>query len=118
MSLHAFLGVVVVAVAVVGALLAALVRNRPAAVPAVRVFVRLCGAAAAVQAVVGLVLLIAGERPAEWIHLFYGAATVAPIPIAEAYGRRSRLRNQAMPLLIGSAATALFGLRAVTTGNT
>src|ERR1700676_3210024 len=80
-SLHARLGVAVVIVAAAGALLVLLARRRPAMVPTVRVFVCLCGALAALQAVIGLVVLAIGERPAEGIHLFYGAATVLPIPL-------------------------------------
>lgn len=117
MTIHARLGVAVVVVAVAGALLVLLARSRPALLPSVRVFIWLCAAAAALQAVVGLVLLAIGERPAEGIHLFYGAATVVPIPLAELYARRSPARDEALVLLVGVAATALFGLRAVTTGS-
>jgi asparagine N-glycosylation enzyme membrane subunit Stt3 len=117
-SLHARLGVAVVIVAAAGALLVLVARRRPEMVPTVRVFVRLCGALAALQAVIGLVLLAIGERPAEGIHLFYGAATVLPIPLAELYAKRFPARNETMLLLYGAAATALFGLRAATTGNT
>jgi hypothetical protein len=116
-TIHARLGVAVVVVSAVGALLVLLARGRPDLVPTVRVFVRLCGAAAAVQAIVGVVLLAIGERPAEGIHLFYGAATVLPIPLAELYARRFPARNETMLLLGGVVATALFGLRAITTGN-
>lgn len=117
MSLHARLGVAVILVAVVGALLALLARARPSYIPTVRVFVRLCAAAAAVEALIGLVMLIGGQRPAEAIHFFYGAATVISIPAAELLARRVRPESEMMYLLAGVAATALFGLRAVTTGN-
>jgi hypothetical protein len=116
-SLHARLGVAVILVAVVGALLALLARARPSYIPTVRVFVRLCAAAAAVEALIGLVMLIGGQRPAEAIHFFYGAATVISIPAAELLARRVRPESEMMYLLAGVAATALFGLRAVTTGN-
>jgi hypothetical protein len=118
MSIHARLGVAVVAVAVVGALLTLLARNRPAVYPTVRVFVQLCAAAAAVEAVIGLVLVIGGQRPAEAIHFFYGAATVIPIPLSERMASRAHSRSETLYLLAGAAATALFGLRAVTTGST
>jgi asparagine N-glycosylation enzyme membrane subunit Stt3 len=117
-SLHARLGVAVVIVAAVGALLVLVARRRPDMVPTVRVFVRLCGALAALQGLIGVVLLAIGERPAEGIHLFYGAATVIPIPLAELYAKRFPASNETMLLLYGAAATALFGLRAATTGNT
>jgi hypothetical protein len=117
MSVHARLGVVVVAVAVVGALLTLLARSRPSAIPTVRVFVRLCAGTAAVEALIGLAMVVGGQRPAEAIHFFYGAATVIPIPAAEVLARRRDSRSATLYLLSGAAATALFGLRAVTTGS-
>lgn len=117
MSIHARLGVAVIAVAVVGAILVLVARGRPGALPMVRVFVRLCAATAALEAVVGIVLLLLGNRPAEGIHFFYGAATVIPIPLAEAMARRNHLADETWLLLAGAVATALFGLRAVTTGG-
>jgi hypothetical protein len=116
-SIHARLGVAVVAVAVVGALLTLLARNRPGVYPTVRVFVQLCAAAAAVEAVIGLAMVIGGQRPAEGIHFFYGAATVIPIPLADRLARRAHPSSETLYLLAGAAATALFGLRAVTTGS-
>ena len=117
MSFHARLGVAVILVAVVGVVLALIARARPGAAPTVRVFVRLCAAAAAVEALIGLAMVVSGQRPSEAIHFFYGAATVLPIPIAEAMGRRRAPRAQVTYLLYGAAATALFGLRAATTGS-
>lgn len=117
MSIHGRFGVAVILVAAVGALLVLFARFRPAYIPTMRVFVRLCAAAAVVEALVGVALLVAGHRPTETIHLFYGAATVIPIPAAELLARRARPEAEVMYLLAGVAATALFGLRAVTTGN-
>jgi hypothetical protein len=116
-SVHARLGLAVILVAVVGVVLAFVARSRPGAVPTVRVFVRLCSAAAAVEAFIGLVMVVSGQRPAEALHFFYGAATVLPIPISEAMGRHRGPRSEMLYLLYGAAATALFGLRAATTGS-
>jgi hypothetical protein len=116
-SVHARLGIAVLVVAAVGALLALLARNRPGAIPTVRVFVRLCAAAAAVEAFIGLAMVVAGQRPAEAIHLFYGAATVIPIPAADMLARRVHPHAEMLYLLAGATATVLFGLRAVTTGS-
>ena len=115
-SVHARLGVAVILVAVIGAGLVLVARARPDALPTVRVFVRLCTAAAALEAVIGIVLLILGNRPSEGIHFFYGAATVVPVPLAGLLGRGARPGDETWYLLAGVAATALFGLRAVTTG--
>ena len=116
MTLHARLGLAVVAVAAVGAVLVLLARGRRDLVPTVRVFVRLCAVTAVIQAVIGLVLLAVGDRPSQGIHLFYGAATVVPIPLANLYARYSPAQKETMVLLAGVVATALFGLRAATTG--
>jgi len=116
-SVHARLGIAVLVVAAVGALMALLARNRPGAIPTVRVFVRLCAGAAAVEAFIGLAMVVAGQRPADAIHFFYGAATVIPIPAAEALARRVHPQSEMRYLLVGAISTALFGLRAVTTGN-
>lgn len=117
MTVHARLGLAVVLVAVVGVLLLLVARSRPGMMPMVRVFVRLCAAAAGLQAVIGLVLLATGDRPSQWLHLFYGAATVVPVPIAERYARNSPARDATLVLLVGAAAMVLFGIRAITTGS-
>jgi hypothetical protein len=117
MSIHGRFGVAVIVVSVVGIALVLLARARPASIPTVRVFVRLCAAAAALEAVIGIVLVIAGNRPTETIHFFYGAATVIPIPAADLLARRMQPHAEMTYLLAGVVATALFGLRAVTTGN-
>ena len=118
MSVHARFGVAVVVVAAVGALLVLWARARPSAIPTVRVFVQLCAVAAALEAVLGLVMVVTGNRPGQAIHYFYGAATVIPIPAAGLLARRVNPGSEMLYLLAGVAATALFGLRAVTTGST
>jgi hypothetical protein len=101
----------------VGAVLVLVARGRPNALPTVRVFVRLCAVAAALEAVVGLILVATGDRPAEGIHFFYGAATVVPIPLAQLMARRVSARDEMLYLLAGTVATVLFGFRALTTGS-
>jgi hypothetical protein len=116
-SLHGRIGVAVIVVSVVGAALALVARRRPGNIPTVRVFVRLCAATAAVEALIGIALVIGGHRPTEAIHYFYGAATVVPIPAADLLARRLKPEAEMVYLLAGVVATALFGLRAVTTGS-
>lgn len=117
MSVHARLGIAVIVVSLIGGVLALVARSRPDLIPTVRVFVRLCAATAGVEAVIGLIMLATGQRPAEAIHFFYGAATVVPIPAAELLARRVRPRDEMLYLLAGAAAMVLFGIRAMTTGN-
>jgi len=116
-TLHARLGVAVILVAAVGSELVLLARARPGWLPTVRVFVRLCAVAAALEAAIGLGLLVAGNRPAQGIHLFYGAATVLPVPAAQLLARRVGARDELLYLLAGTVAIVLFGIRAITTGG-
>ncbi|MHB8719687.1 MAG: hypothetical protein ACYDAC_12485 [Candidatus Dormibacteria bacterium] len=116
-AVHQRLGVAVLIVAVVAALLVIAAAARPHLMPTVRAFVRLCAAAAGIQVAVGLLLLAVGDRPAQAIHLFYGAATVVSIPAAAALGRRARGREELFYLLGGVVVMALMAFRAIATGS-
>lgn len=116
MSIHARLGTAVIVVSAVGGILVLFARRRADAGPTVRVFVRLCALTAGIEAGIGLVLLALGHRPVEGIHYFYGAATVISVPAAELLARRGRPADEPWVLFAGVVATALFALRAVTTG--
>jgi hypothetical protein len=116
-NLHQRLGIGVVLVAVAGTVLVLMAARRRELMPTVRVFLRLCAATAAVEALVGLLLLVSGHRPGQAIHYFYAVATVIPMPAADVLARRVHARNEVLYLLAGAVATVLFGLRAVTTGS-
>ena len=116
-AIHQRLGVAVLVVAVAGAVLVLVASARPNAMPTVRAFVRLCAAAAGLQVLTGLLLLLIGDRPSEGIHLFYGAATVVAVPAAAALGRHARGREETFYLLGGIVVMALMAVRAITTGS-
>lgn len=116
MQLHDRFGFIVTFVAVVGALAAVAALLRPAWMPAVRAYLRLTVAAVALQAVIGIVLVITGARPSQGIHWFYGAATLLAMPVAFAIGGRMSAREEPLWMAGGAVATVLLATRAITTG--
>ncbi|MBV8195279.1 MAG: hypothetical protein JOY80_07095 [Candidatus Dormibacteraeota bacterium] len=116
MIVHDKLGVVVLIVAVIGALAAVVALLRPHLLPMVRVYLRLTAGLAAVQVVVGVVLVIGGMRPSQGIHWFYGAATLISLPLAMWIGSRLGSREEPLWVMGGAVATVLFALRAIGTG--
>jgi hypothetical protein len=113
MVIHQRFAYVVIAVAAAGSVWAVLTLFRPAMLPALRTYLRLTVAAAGVQVIVGLVLVIGGQRP-QPLHWFYGAATLLALPGAIALGGRVG-RDQRIWLIGGAIAAVLFAARAVTT---
>lgn len=68
------------------------------------------------EAAIGAVLFIRGARPAEWLHLVYGVAALAVLPLAGslAIGRSPTARTA---VIAGGALVALILLwRLVSTG--
>lgn len=116
MIIHDRFGVVVTLIAAVGALLAVLSLLRPRLLPAIRVYLQLTAATAGVQVIIGIVLVIAGQRPSQLLHWFYGAATLLAIPIAMYIGRSRTQREEALWVVGGAVAALLFAFRAIATG--
>src|ERR1700680_1161573 len=115
MVIHQRLGYIFVAVAAAGSAWALLTLLRPAMLPALRIYLRLTVAAVAVQVVVGLVLVITGQRP-QPLHWFYGAVTLLALPLALAVGGRVG-RDERIWLTGGAVVTVLFALRAIATAT-
>jgi len=113
MVIHQRLAYIVIAVAAVGSAWALLTFYRPAMQPALRAYLRLTVAAMAAQVVVGLVLVITGQRPHP-LHWFYGAATLLALPVALAIGGKAG-RDERLWLIGGAVVTVLFALRAIAT---
>ena len=101
--------------AAAGALLALLSMWRAGILAPLRVYLRLMLVTVALQVVVGLVLVITGNRP-PLLHWVYGAATLAALPVATLGGRKRGEREEQLWLVGGAVATALLAFRAVTTG--
>jgi heme A synthase len=84
--------------------------------PALRAYLRLTELAIVVQALVGLALFFAGNRPVDSLHWFYGPAVLLSLPVAWTLTRGSGERREAFGLLFGSLAVFLFSIRAIGTG--
>lgn len=68
----------------------------------------------AVGAVTGLVMLAAGDRPDDGLHLLYGAVAVLVLPLVRLWGPLSRRR--ALAVGAGGIVLALLVLRLFQTG--
>jgi hypothetical protein len=78
--------------------------------------------AAGVQAVIGIVLLLAGRRPTTWLHFVYGFGPIAIFLVAHGLARELK-RSGSTPSIppwavFGAASFICFGLsmRALMTG--
>ncbi|MHB8490437.1 MAG: hypothetical protein ACYDCS_14135 [Candidatus Dormibacteria bacterium] len=116
MLVHDRLGFIVSVLAFVGALAALASLVRPQLLATVRVYLILATGVVALQAAVGLVLVLTGSRPAQLLHWFYGAATLVALPLTAWIGRRRPARAEQLWIVGGAVATFLFALRAIATG--
>jgi len=113
---HDALGLAVLVLAAAGTVAAVVGLMRPRFMPAVRVLLRVITAVAGLQVIIGIVLVLMGNRPDQALHWLYGALTLASIPIAMAAGRRLGGRDERIWLAGGAVLTVLFSLRAIATG--
>jgi len=116
-TVHRLLSNAIVWLGLVGTLWALenLVRRRVH--PSLRAYLFLSFLTIVVQGGVGLVLFVAGDRPAEGLHWFYGPATLLSLPVAWSFaGRGADPRREALALFAGALAVFLFSLRAIGTG--
>jgi heme A synthase len=114
--LHDRFGIIVTIIAVVGALIATLALLRPRLLPVVRTYLRLEVGVVVVQVLIGLVLVVTGQRPQQLLHWFYGAATLVALPLALFIGGSRSDREEPLWVMGGAVATLLFAFRAITTG--
>ena len=68
------------------------------------------------QALIGVVLLLQGDRPADNLHFLYGASVILTLPLVLSYIVDKRVSR---PLAFGLATLFMAGLaiRAITTGG-
>jgi hypothetical protein len=72
---------------------------------------------AALQAVVGVVLLLLGRRPTTWLHLVYGLGPLVILGIAHLLARDENFRRRPwVPFAVASFICFGLSLRALTTG--
>lgn len=84
--------------------------------PALRAYLRLTFLAIVVQGAIGVGLVLAGHRPAQGLHWFYGPAVLLSLPVAWSLASAGDERREALALAGGSLAVFLFSVRAIGTG--
>ena len=62
-------------------------------------------------------LAIAGHRPAQGLHWFYGPAVLLSLPVAWSFASAGDERREALALTGGALAVFLFSIRAIGTGG-
>jgi len=69
-----------------------------------------------VQALIGLFLVLSGDRPADNLHFLYGASVILTLPLVMSYITNKKFPR---PLAFGLASLFMAGLaiRAITTGG-
>jgi heme A synthase len=84
--------------------------------PAFRGAVVIGVALGVIQALVGVVLVASGRRPADNLHYLYGASVIVTLPLVASYIADKRFSR---PLAYGLATLFMAGLaiRAITTGG-
>ena len=101
---------------VAGVVLAALAVRNDGILPTVRSYLWLAFAAVVLQGIGGISLLVAGQRPAEGLHLMYGPLTLVTLPLAVLFARGTAPRREAWTLVAGFVVALLLAFRAVSTG--
>jgi hypothetical protein len=97
-------------------ILAAAATRRASLLPTTRAYLWLGFAAITVQALLGIVLLVGGQRPAQGLHFLYGPLAFLSLPVASGLSRGGAVRREAWLLAAGFLAALLFSLRALGTG--
>jgi len=115
-TVHQRLGYALLAVLAAGVVLAALAVRDAGRLPTLRAYLWLAVAAVAVQGIAGISLLLAGQRPAQGLHLMYGPLALVSLPLALLFTRGWGPRREAWALAAGFVITLLLAFRAVTTG--
>lgn len=71
----------------------------------------------ALQAVIGGLLFLSGERPGEPLHFVYGGIVLLAIPVAYVYSDQKRTRRDLIIMVIAVVAVVGAGVRAFMTGS-
>jgi CDP-diglyceride synthetase len=71
----------------------------------------------AVQGLIGVILYILGERPAEWVHILYGVVSLLVIPGVFAYTKGDQARRSMLLYASFLLFLAVMFFRSVQTGG-
>jgi len=115
-TVHQRLGYALLAVLAAGVVLGALAVRDAGRLPTLRAYLWLAVAAVAVQGIAGIGLLLAGQRPAQGLHVMYGPLALVSLPLAVLFARGWGPRREAWILATGFVIALLLAFRAVTTG--
>lgn len=114
---HATLGIVVVGVALLFALIAGatawLDRGGHAQIVRLRLGVQVL---LVIQAVLGVVLYLTGNRPGEVLHLVYGVAILGVLPLATTFASDAPPRARSWVLAVAGLLILLLAWRLLSTG--
>ena len=113
---HQRLGYALLVVLGAGVVLAAFSIRDPRRLPTLRAYLWLAVGVVALQGVAGISLVIAGQRPAQGLHLLYGPLTLVSLPLAVLFARGWAPRREAWTLAAGFVVALLLAFRAVVTG--
>jgi hypothetical protein len=116
-AIHQRLGVAVLVLGAVGSVVALGGISRRRVSPTLRAYLRLTSLVIAVQAALGIALVIRGYRAHDNLHFIYGPAVLLALPVAQFLGGRSDERREAIALFAGALAVFLLAIRAIGTGG-
>lgn len=72
----------------------------------------------AVQAILGILLVVQGYRPGNTLHFLYGVVAFLTLPAAYLYTRGATVRGSSLILALASFFLLGLSIRAITTGST
>lgn len=116
-SAHRELAVAIVLLALAGSLWAGYVASRLRRSGRLPFLGSLATVAVALQALFGIVLAAAGQRPQDGLHFLFGPLTLLALPVARWAARDRAPRHGAVIVATGWLITLGLGLRAVGTGG-
>ena len=115
-TVHERLGYALLIVLAAGLVLALLAVRDTRRLPTVRAYLWLAVAALVLQGIAGIGLLLAGQRPAQGLHLMYGPLALVSLPLTVLFARGWAPRREAWTFAAGFLMALLLAFRALTTG--
>ena len=114
---HQKIAVLVVLIALIGAMWAGFAAYRASSAVRLRQLGWGFTGLLAVQAALGIILAIGGQRPADSLHFIYGPLLLFSLPVAQTMARGRDRRSAGWVLAAGWLVTLALGLRAAGTGG-
>ncbi|MGA8015229.1 MAG: hypothetical protein WCB85_04860 [Candidatus Dormiibacterota bacterium] len=115
-DVHQRFGFALIVVFLIGMVAAAVASQALRYLPTVRVYLWLAFVAVTIQGLLGLGLLITGDRPGDGLHYLYGPLTFLTLPAAAVISRGGTPRREAWMLAAGFLFAMLFSIRSLGTG--